>query len=113
MKKTLDPPKANPEDLNNYRTVTILYLFKGYNKKFIKQRIGKSISNYKSHYLNNHKSVNIDAILKGNELLNNNISFRAITTPSFKKLLQYLNYEVPPLYSKIAINQKAYLGITI
>jgi hypothetical protein len=30
MKKTLDPPKANPEDLNNYRTVTISCLFKGY-----------------------------------------------------------------------------------
>jgi hypothetical protein len=24
-------------------------------------------------------------------IVNNNISFRAITTPSFKKLLQYLN----------------------
>jgi hypothetical protein len=29
MKKTLDPPKANPENINNYRTVTIRCLFKG------------------------------------------------------------------------------------
>ena len=30
IKKTLDPPKANLEDLNNYRIVTISCLFKGY-----------------------------------------------------------------------------------
>jgi hypothetical protein len=30
IKKTLDPPKANPENLNNYRTVTVTCLFKGY-----------------------------------------------------------------------------------
>ena len=29
IRKTLDPPKANPEDLNNYRTITVLCLFKG------------------------------------------------------------------------------------
>jgi hypothetical protein len=27
--KTLDPPKSNPEDLNNYRTVTVKCLYKG------------------------------------------------------------------------------------
>jgi hypothetical protein len=27
--KTLDPPKANPEKLENYRTVTIKCLYKG------------------------------------------------------------------------------------
>jgi hypothetical protein len=29
FKKTLDPLKANPEELENYRTVTITCLFKG------------------------------------------------------------------------------------
>jgi hypothetical protein len=29
FKKTLDPPKVNPEELENYRTVTITCLFKG------------------------------------------------------------------------------------
>jgi hypothetical protein len=29
MKKTLDSPKANPENINNYRTVTVRCLFKG------------------------------------------------------------------------------------
>ena len=30
LSKTLDPPKENPEDLKNYRTVTIKCLFKNY-----------------------------------------------------------------------------------
>jgi hypothetical protein len=29
IKKTLDPPKDNPEDINNFRTVTVICLFKG------------------------------------------------------------------------------------
>lgn len=29
FKKTLDPPKDNPEDLNNFRTVTITCTYKG------------------------------------------------------------------------------------
>ena len=29
MKKTLDPPKPNPEDISNYRLVTVLCLYKG------------------------------------------------------------------------------------
>jgi len=29
IKKTLDPSKSNPEDLSNYRTVTVTCLFKG------------------------------------------------------------------------------------
>ena len=29
LSKTLDPPKENPEDPKNYRTVTIKCLFKG------------------------------------------------------------------------------------
>ena len=28
LSKTLDPPKDNPEEIKNYRTVTIKYLFK-------------------------------------------------------------------------------------
>ena len=30
LSKTLDPPKANPEILSNYQTVTIKCLFRGY-----------------------------------------------------------------------------------
>jgi hypothetical protein len=29
LSKTLDPPKEDPENLNNYRTVTVKCLFKG------------------------------------------------------------------------------------
>jgi hypothetical protein len=29
LSKTLDPPKSNPEDTSNYRTVTVKCLFKG------------------------------------------------------------------------------------
>ncbi|CZT41781.1 uncharacterized protein RSE6_01563 [Rhynchosporium secalis] len=55
--KTLDPPKENPEDPINYRSVTIKCLYIG-------------CRNYITHYRHSHKSFNINRLLKG--LLSNN-----------------------------------------
>ncbi|KAH7370261.1 hypothetical protein BKA65DRAFT_531945 [Rhexocercosporidium sp. MPI-PUGE-AT-0058] len=142
--KELNPPKENPEKLENFRSVTIKCLYKGCSKRWLNQRVNQSTSNYIIHYRNAHKAFNINRLLynlnndnngddsslvdvtqaststnrdifakqratkrpktpeevfnkeKFNKLLlnfiiSNNISFRSISSISFKELLLYLN----------------------
>ncbi|KAH6695989.1 hypothetical protein BKA61DRAFT_583242 [Leptodontidium sp. MPI-SDFR-AT-0119] len=61
--KTLNPPKENPENIENYRTVTIKCLRPGCNKTWKNERVYESTSNYIAHYKNSHKAFNIRRVL--------------------------------------------------
>ncbi|KAH9204346.1 hypothetical protein DL95DRAFT_398591, partial [Leptodontidium sp. 2 PMI_412] len=99
LKKELEKRKGNPELLENYRTVTVICLMPGYNMKWTNQAVNRSTRNYLSHFRYSHKiSIRPQAFtithfkrLLLNFIISNNISFYAITTNSFKKLLFYLN----------------------
>ncbi|KAH6698255.1 hypothetical protein BKA61DRAFT_583415 [Leptodontidium sp. MPI-SDFR-AT-0119] len=70
--KTLDPPKEEPEKLENYRTVTIKCLYPSCRKTFKNQRVYHSTSNYITHYKFQHKAFNITRVLNN---LNEGYSF--------------------------------------
>ncbi|KAH6708805.1 hypothetical protein BKA61DRAFT_579809 [Leptodontidium sp. MPI-SDFR-AT-0119] len=148
--KVLDPIKENPQNIDNYRTVTVKCLYPSCRKTWLNQRVYHSTSNYITHYKTSHKAFNIGRILNqlddidssdftessqasnnttitdvfarqraskrpispDNEKFNlikfkklllnfiilNNISFRAVSSKSFKELLLYLSNQIPPLY---------------
>ncbi|CZT03738.1 uncharacterized protein RAG0_10404 [Rhynchosporium agropyri] len=109
LSKTLDPIKENPEDPKNYRNITIKCLFKGYritNKiidisdtessqgsksstildAFARQRVSKRRETERDQFdINRFKNLLL------NFIISNNISFRAISSISFKELAFYLN----------------------
>ncbi|PVH68542.1 hypothetical protein DL98DRAFT_578774 [Cadophora sp. DSE1049] len=134
--KELDPIQQDP---TKPRIVTISCTYKNCNKKFLKQRVSYTTSNYISHYKYNHKLVSLGLLdddissqasnsssitrdlpesqgsisdylassrAKKRELselnnkefkvkilnfiLQNNLSFRLIDSPTFKELLRYL-----------------------
>ncbi|KAH6711911.1 hypothetical protein BKA61DRAFT_578337 [Leptodontidium sp. MPI-SDFR-AT-0119] len=61
--KTLNPPKENPENIENYRTVTIKCLRPSCNKTWKNERVYESTSNYIAHYKNSYKAFNIRRVL--------------------------------------------------
>ncbi|XMA09835.1 hypothetical protein WAI453_002626 [Rhynchosporium graminicola] len=58
-----NPIKENPENIENYRLVTIRYLQANCNKTWKNQRVYASTSNYIAYYKNSHKAFNIRRFL--------------------------------------------------